>query len=397
MPMSIEDQRQAIRYRANTIWEQEGRLHGSDWAHWLQAEAEVKLSLLGSIRDAMFLANRAFVFLQKIEWEFIIDRATQTISKWRFIPIWQNNGNTPTKYTVNRVNFAAFENPIDLGFDFPELGNPQVGHTTIGPRAIMHAAHIDVSADVLEKVNNGEAYTYIWGWADYNDILPGTSRHRTEFCFEIAVNGDPRTENCQFLFRQHPQYNGIDDECLRKPRPDGAIAYYKFLDAADVDKVLVNSTLIVSSLEYFRKLEAASELTVRGSFVMRENSPELETANKANIGLGMFRTFAEINGGTIDISGTRFIHTAPNLFCFSASVGNIDELAREMNVKAERPYNACLRILDIGALRKRIFDVGRISEMNCKVSEIFETGLIGVVEYEGNCSPGYRDEPSGAV
>ena len=188
--------------------------------------------------------------------------------------------------------------------------------------------------------------------------------------------------------------NGIDDECLRKPRPGGAIAYYKFLDAADVDKVLVNSTLIVSSFEYFRKLEAAqwgaiadqleaaSELTVRGSFVMRENSPELETANKANIGLGMFRTFAEIHGGTIDISGTRFIHTAPNLFCFSASVGNIDELAREMNVKAERPYNACLRILDIGALRKRIFDVGRISEMNCKVSEIFETGLIGVVEYE---------------
>jgi hypothetical protein len=94
--------------------------------------------------------------------------------------------------------------------------------------------------------------------------------------------------------------------------------------------VLVNSTLIVSSFEYFRKLEAASELTVRGSCVMRENSPELETANKANIGLGMFRTFAEINGGTIDISGTRFIHTAPNLFCFSASVGDIDELAREM-------------------------------------------------------------------
>jgi hypothetical protein len=395
MPMPIEDQRQAIRARAYAIWEQEGRLHGSDWAHWFQAEAEVKSSLLRDIRDATFLANRAFVFLQKIEWQFIGDKSTHTITKWRFIPIWQNNGNTPTKYMVNRVNFAACEKAIDLGFDFPELGNPQVGHTTIGPRAIMHAAHIDVSAEVLEKVNNREAYAYIWGWADYNDILPGTSRHRTEFCFEIVVNGDLRAENCQFFFRQHPQYNGIDNECLREPRPGGAVAYYKFIDAADVDKVLVNGTLIVSSFEYFRKLEAAqwgaiadpleaaSELTVRGSFVIRENSPELEIANKANIGLGMFQKFAEVSeGGIIDISGTRFIHAAPNLFVFSASVGEINELTKEMCVKAERPYNACLRILDIGALRKRIFDAGRIPELNCKVSEVFEPGLIGLVEYE---------------
>jgi hypothetical protein len=182
---------------------------------------------------------------------------------------------------------------------------------------------------------------------------------------------------------------------LQEPRPGGAVAYYKFIDAADVDKVLVNGTLIVSSFEYFRKLEAAqwgaiadpleaaSELTVRGSFVIRENSPELEIANKANIGLGMFQKFAEVSeGGIIDISGTRFIHAAPNLFVFSASVGEINELTKEMCVKAERPYNACLRILDIGALRKRIFDAGRIPELNCKVSEVFEPGLIGLVEYE---------------
>lgn len=393
--MPIDDQRHAVRDRAYAIWEQEGRLHGSDWAHWFQAEAEVKLSLLRDIRDATFLANRASVFLQKIEWQFIRDKSTHTITKWRFIPIWQNNGNTPTKYMVYRVNLAAFEKTIDLGFDFPELGNPQVGHTTIGPRAIMHADHIDVSAEVLEKVNNREAYAYIWGWADYNDILPGTIRHRTEFCFEIVVNGDPLAENCQFLFRQHLQYNAIENECLREPRPAGAVAYYKFLDAADVDKVLVNDTLIVSSFEYFRKLEAAqwgaiadpleaaSELTVRGSFAIRENSPELETVNKANIGLGMFQKFAEVSeGGIIDISGIRFVHTAPNLFVFSASVGEINELMEEMCVKAERPFDACLRIVDIGALRKRIFDTGQIRELNCKVSEVFEPGLIGMVEYE---------------
>ena len=74
--------------------------------------------------------------------------------------------------------------------------------------------------------------------------------------------------------------------------------YYKFLDSADIDKVIVNGTLMISSFEYFRKLEAsqwgaiadpldaASKLTVGGPFVICENSPELEMVNKANIGLG---------------------------------------------------------------------------------------------------------------
>jgi hypothetical protein len=148
--------------------------------------------------------------------------------------------------------------------------------------------------------------------------------------------------------------DGTDDQCLRKPRPGGALMYYKFLDSADIDKVIVNGTLMVSSFEFFRKLEAsqwgaiadpldaASELTVGGPFVIRENSPELETVNKANIGLGMFQKFANVSGGgTIDISGARFVHTIPNLFIFSAAVGELNELTTEMCVNAERRYDAC--------------------------------------------------------
>ena len=73
--------------------------------------------------------------------------------------------------------------------------------------------------------------------------------------------------------------------------------YYKFLDSKHIDKVLVDRTIIISSLEYFRlleeegwadigdPLEGASELTMKGDFVIRENSPELALANSANIGL----------------------------------------------------------------------------------------------------------------
>ncbi len=373
-----------------------------------QAEAGTDMAqvLLREIRDAIFISNRAYVFLRKIEFQFIGEKSTRAITKWRFIPHWENGGNTPTKDMMNRINYAVFVRPIDLGFEFPDVGDLEACHTMIGPKAIMHAAHIDVPVDVLEKVKNEEAHAYIWGWADYNDVFPGTCRHRSEFCLEIVVHGDVRTENCQFLFCQLGPHNGADNECFHKPRPYVRPGYYKFLDTSDIDKVIVDGTLIVSSFEYFRDLEgdkwgtiadpleAASELTAQGKFVIREDSPELEMVNKANIGLGMFQKFAHVSsGGVIDISGARFIHAVPNLFIYCAAVGEVGDLITTMCVNAERPYNACLRILDFAALRQRIFETGQILELNCNVSDVFDPGMIQAVEYEARS----RDIREGGV
>jgi hypothetical protein len=395
-----ERQQQLIRERAYAIWEQEGHPDGKELAHWLQAEAEIGSThaLLTAIRDATFMSNRAFVFLKKIEWQFRGQKSTHTIVSWKFTPQWENGGNTPTKYMTNRINYAAFEQALDHTFDCPDIGDLEVGHTMIGPKAIMHAAQIDVPVEVLDKIKDGTLHAYIWGWADYNDVFPGTPRHRSEFCFEILVDGDVRTENCQCLFRQQGRHNGCDDECLREPRhyvPQGDEQFYKFLDTADIDKVLVNNTIKVSSLEYFRKLEVtkwgdiadtlegASELTMQGEFVLRENSPELEMANKANIGLGMFRQFARVKGsGIVNMSNARFVHATPNLFIYCASVGKIDELTTAMCVNAERPYDACLRIVNLTALQERIFESGWVRDLNCKVSDVFHPGFIQAVKYE---------------
>jgi hypothetical protein len=181
--------------------------------------------------------------------------------------------------------------------------------------------------------------------------------------------------------------------------------YYKFLDAADVDKVLIDGTMVISSLEYFRRLEVnwadigdplegASELTVKGNFVIRENSPELALVDNANIGLGMFQKFAAVSGGgVVDISNVRFVHVVPKLFIYSVSVGNIDELTTEMCVKSKRPYDACLRVPDLGELQRKIFERGRIRDLNCGVNEVFLPGLIQAVEYE----PRSRDIRKGPV
>ena len=339
------------------------------------------------------------MFVKKIEAQFIGEKSTHTITKWRFFAHWENGGNTPTKNMRNRVNYALFEHPIDLGFGFPDFGDQPDGSTMIGPRSVMHSSYFDIPVEDLKKVKDGEAHAYIWGWADYNDLFPNTPRHRSEFCVKIAVHGDVQAEDCQFLYHQDDRFHGFDQECLRSPAPYSPRGYYKFLDSRDIERVLGDGTLgtiKVSSASYFRSLEAAkwgtiadpleaaSALTVSEKMVLTEGSPELDIANSANIGLGAFQRFAAVeSGGRVEIApGVKFIHTTPELFIYSVAAGDLDKLTQEICVNAERPYDACLRIRDLGALRERIFEAGRIPDLGCKVSDLFEPGLIQLVEYE---------------
>ena len=73
---------------------------------------EANERLLAEIRDGLYAGNRAFVFVKKIEAQFIGEKSTHTITKWRFFAHWENGGNTPTKNMRNRVNYALFEHPI---------------------------------------------------------------------------------------------------------------------------------------------------------------------------------------------------------------------------------------------------------------------------------------------
>jgi hypothetical protein len=116
--------------------------------------------------------------------------------------------------------------------------------------------------------------------------------------------------------------------------------FFKFLDTKDVDKVLRDGTLKVSSLKYFRelergqigdRLEGSTELTTPERFTLTEGSPQLELANRANIGLGMIKkNFARVSGGSrIEMGGVRFIHQVPNMYIYSYSYGDLDELKRQ--------------------------------------------------------------------
>jgi hypothetical protein len=87
------------------------------------------------------------------------------------------------------------------------------------------------------------------------------------------------------------------------------------------------------------------------------------------------------------------VSSYPNLFIYCASVGKLDELTTAMCVNAERPYNACLRIFNLAALQRSIFESGWVRDLNYKVSDVFHPGFIQAVKYEARS----RDIREGGV
>ena len=171
--------------------------------------------------------------------------------------------------------------------------------------------------------------------------------------------------------------------------------HYKFLDSVHVPRVMVDGTIIISSFDYFRrleegasgeiadKLEAATEFRLPDDFIVTADSAELAQVNNAGIGPGMFEQFARVeSGGRLVLSGARFIHQMPDAFIFSASWGVLERLRKYMCEEAQKPYSACLKIRSLHRLERSIFCEGYIRELDCQFSDAFERGQRGTVTYE---------------
>jgi len=174
------------------------------------------------VRDAKNNAQRqlrAYVFVQNIESFWTADKATKTITKWTFFPVWKNSGQTPTRSMVSTINVWVGQNarPMPDNFDFPDYGKPR--RSMIGPGATMHGDRLELTVDQLQKIRAGTAHAYMWAWAEYNDVFEKTPRHRSEACFEIKVTGNPIYKEGGFGFALHGPFNGYDEDAYRKPQP----------------------------------------------------------------------------------------------------------------------------------------------------------------------------------
>ena len=168
--------------------------------------------------------ERAFVYLKTVE--VLVKRGPSTIGAYGaiegpilgciFTPIWANSGRTPARrmLTCSHIEKFGAKLPDDISFDERRIPRRIV----LGPRTETYTTGSSISEDEYHELLRGEKKMFILGWADYDDIFPGTARHRTEFCLQImAIKQDDG--GTRVVLPTYSRLNGFDDECQNNPRP----------------------------------------------------------------------------------------------------------------------------------------------------------------------------------
>jgi hypothetical protein len=172
--------------------------------------------------NALIAGQGAFVFVKNCIFNGITDPTTNRIVHWKVNVVWENSGETPTRYLKLRINreVPPLQNSV-LPDDFTFPDSPAIDADTpalIGPNATIDSTQLDVTLDEMTAIRDGGQCLYLWGWAEYDNVFLGTPRRRTEFCYRIFVMGDPSDpapNKVSFRWSLHKTHNGADDECMQ--------------------------------------------------------------------------------------------------------------------------------------------------------------------------------------
>jgi hypothetical protein len=164
--------------------------------------------------QALAIGERAFVSLRHVVPSVVANNAGVP-SGWRFMPVWTNTGNTPTRDMRNYVNIKVFEGEPPEDYDFADLPAPDASVIIpLGPKSDHNGGSGVVSRNDLNDVITGKKSLLFYGRACYNDAFPDTARHITRFALRIAVGGDVLKPT--FDYPLWPRHNCFDEDCDRQ-------------------------------------------------------------------------------------------------------------------------------------------------------------------------------------
>jgi hypothetical protein len=174
-------------------------------------------------REAAIARERAFVFALGLNGDPELNRDTNRYG-WRFRPTWKNSGATPTRNMAMHTECVVRSSPLPAGFNF-NYPTMQTGNSLLPPNAEVFGEIAPtppiaaVSAQDLVDAQQKLKFIYVWGWARYSDVFPGTPQHITRFCWLVTAVGDPLafTEKnpgaLSFSTSPHVEGNCADEEC----------------------------------------------------------------------------------------------------------------------------------------------------------------------------------------
>jgi hypothetical protein len=162
---------------------------------------------------------------------------------------------------------------------------------------------------------------------------------------------------------------------------------YKFLHTRDIDRVLVDRTVRLSTLSFYRQLEGKQWIAdqLEGSILV--NIEELEVRNQDDLlaytpedrhrpwlGLGP--------NASVTIRNSQILSLCPEAFIFCASQGDLAGLRQAMcDDRDPANYDACLAIGDIRLLAHRIYHRGIIVEKDTRVRDLLHPPSCDAVAY----------------
>lgn len=179
-------------------------------------------------KEALIADKRAFIFADSLFslWE---QGDNPDSYNWRFRPVWRNSGDTPTKNLEIHSYCSLRNTALPDNFDFSRADKHQIGGGLLGPKSSLNGGlapqspNAAITPQDIIDVQAGRKFLYLWGYARYNDVFPGTPRHITRFCWAIFVVGDPTAfipgtsapayGSKVFSNVYLPQGNCADEEC----------------------------------------------------------------------------------------------------------------------------------------------------------------------------------------
>ncbi len=178
--------------------------------------------------------DRAFVFVEDIVFEQVTNKERTKVLSFTANVIFKNGGPTPTKNFRCFVNTNLWVFPYPKEFTHQDFGNGRA-RAVIGPGETLQSGTLKLEYGwVMSAHQRGndpdrpKESLLVWGWCEYDDVFPGTPRHRTEFCREVIINNYPGDVRDDLGARHYPvtNYNNTDDECLKplqtNPPHDGS-------------------------------------------------------------------------------------------------------------------------------------------------------------------------------
>jgi hypothetical protein len=165
------------------------------------------------------------------------------------------------------------------------------------------------------------------------------------------------------------------------------MADYKFLHTRDIDRVLINGTIRISSLAHYRQMEReqwiADRLEGRSEVNVDHWKYHVDEAGSFAPEGYQVPVFADASSTlVITDSIIQYRLPDPEPFIFCASRGELRTLASAM-CEGTDPYDACLRIGDITRLAHRMLHRGIVIELdNIRMHQIFADFRVSQVTYE---------------